>query len=50
VIDFAANPTIGPDAAAQNKALYPDGLHPSDAAQSTMATIYGPVVDKLLAQ
>jgi lysophospholipase L1-like esterase len=48
VIDFAANPTIGPDAAAQNKALYPDGLHPSDSAQSTMATIYGPVVDNLL--
>jgi lysophospholipase L1-like esterase len=50
VIDFAANPTIGPDSAAQNPALYPDGLHPSASAQATMATVYGPVVDKLLAQ
>jgi len=50
VIDFAADPTIGPDSAALNKALYPDGLHPSASAQATMATIYGPVVDKLLAQ
>jgi lysophospholipase L1-like esterase len=50
VIDFAADPTIGPDAAAQNKALYPDGLHPSASAQATMATVYGPVVDQLLAK
>lgn len=50
VIDFAADPTIGPDAAAKNTALYPDGLHPSASAQATMATIYGPVVDQLLAR
>ena len=50
VIDFAADPTIGPDAAAKNTALYPDGLHPRASAQATMATIYGPVVDQLLAR
>jgi lysophospholipase L1-like esterase len=50
VIDFAADPTIGPDSAAANPALYPDGLHPSASAQATMSTIYGPVVDRLLAR
>jgi hypothetical protein len=50
VIDFAADPTIGPDSAAANPALYPDGLHPSASAQATMSTVYGPVVDKLLAR
>jgi lysophospholipase L1-like esterase len=56
VIDFAADPVMGPDAAAQDKTLYYDGLHPTDACgmgcggQGKLAVIYTPVVDRLLAQ
>jgi hypothetical protein len=55
VIDFAADPVMGPDAAASNTALYGDGLHPTDGGasgvggQGKLALIYGPVVDALLA-
>lgn len=37
VIDFAADPTMGPDAAASNTSLYGDGLHPTTFGQSIMA-------------
>jgi lysophospholipase L1-like esterase len=56
VIDFAADPVMGPDAAAQNKDLYYDGIHPTDSCgvgcggQGKMYAIYAPVVDKLLSQ
>lgn len=56
VIDFAADPVIGPDAAAQDKALYYDGIHPTDGCglgcggQGRLAAVYAPVVDKLLTQ
>jgi hypothetical protein len=56
VIDFAADPVMGPDSAAQNKQLYHDGLHPTSGCgmgcggQGKLAVIYTPVVDRLLAQ
>jgi hypothetical protein len=55
VIDFAADPVMGPDAAARNTALYRDGVHPTDGnqagtgGQNKLAAIYGPVVDALIA-
>ena len=56
VIDFAADPVMGPDAAAQDKALYQDGLHPTDACgvgcggQGKLYAVYAPVVDRLINQ
>lgn len=56
VIDFAADPVIGPDSAPCNRSLYYDGLHPTDGnsagtgGQNKLAVIYTPVVDRLLAQ
>jgi hypothetical protein len=56
VIDFAADPVMGPDAAACDTALYqPGGLHPTDGAaggfggQGKLELIYAIVVDRLLA-
>ena len=40
VVDWAADPAWGPDAAAANQALYPDGTHPSQGGQSNMETNY----------
>lgn len=48
VIDFAADPQIGTDAAASDKMWYQDGIHPTEAGQQRMSTIYTPVVDRLL--
>lgn len=56
VIDFAADPVMGPDEAARNTALYHDGIHPTDGCgmgcggQGKLAAVYAPVVDRLLAQ
>ncbi|NUT00783.1 MAG: DUF1996 domain-containing protein [Sphingomonas sp.] len=56
VIDFAADPVMGPDSAAQDRSLYSDGLHPTDGCgmgcggQGKMLSVYTPVVDRLLAQ
>ena len=56
VIDYAADPVIGTDAAACNTSLYYDGLHPTDGCgmgcggQGKLAVIYTAVVDRLLAQ
>jgi lysophospholipase L1-like esterase len=48
VVDWAADPTWGPDAAAANQALYPDGTHPSQAGQSNMeANHFRPVLNSL---
>jgi hypothetical protein len=48
VVDWAADPTSGPDAAAANPALYPDGTHPSQAGQSSMeAKYFRPVLNSL---
>lgn len=48
VIDFAADPDMGPDAAAADPRWYGDGTHPTSAGQRRMAAIYTPVVDGLL--
>ena len=54
VIDFAADPVMGPDSAARDLSLYRDGTHPTDGCglgcggQGKLAVIYTPVVDKLL--
>ena len=48
LVDWAADPTWGPDAAAANQALYPDGTHPSQAVQSNMeAKYFRPVLNSL---
>jgi len=50
VVDWAADPTWGPDAAAANQALYPDGTHPSQAGQSNMeAKYFRPALNSLTA-
>lgn len=54
VIDFAADPVMGPDSAAKDVSLYHDGTHPTDGCgigcggQGRLASIYTPVVDRLL--
>lgn len=48
VIDFAADSTMGTDAAASDTALYPDGGHPSDAGQVILETVYRPVINGML--
>lgn len=35
IFDFAADPTVGTDAAGSNATYYPDGTHPTAAVQST---------------
>lgn len=49
VIDFAADPVMGHDAAARDVTLYGDGTHPTALGQTRMAAIYTPRVDQLLA-
>jgi lysophospholipase L1-like esterase len=48
VIDFAADPVMGSDAAAGDKALFGDGVHPTDEGQKKLAAIYKPRVDPLV--
>lgn len=45
--DFAADATIGPDAAAADAGLYGDGAHPTNTAQAIMETIIRPVIDAI---
>jgi hypothetical protein len=48
IVDWAVDPTWGPDSAAQNQALYPDGTHPSQAGQNNMELNYfRPVLNSL---
>ena len=48
VVDWAVDPTWGPDAAAADQKLYPDGTHPSQAGQSNMEMNYfRPVLNSL---
>jgi lysophospholipase L1-like esterase len=49
IVDWAVDPSWGPDAAAANPALYPDGTHPSQAGQSNMeANYFRPVLNALV--
>lgn len=47
IFDFAADPTVGPDAAASDVTLYPDGHHPSDLAISHLVPIYAAAVNSM---
>lgn len=46
--DFAADPTMGPQSAAADLSLYPDGLHPSPLGHSYLAPIAAAAVQALL--
>jgi hypothetical protein len=46
IIPFAADPTIGTDAAGFDTGLYPDGIHPTNTVQSNnLEPIFRPVVN-----
>src|ERR1700733_6295596 len=48
LVDWAVDPTWGPDPAAADQTLYPDGTHPSQAGQSNMeAKYFRPVLNSL---
>jgi lysophospholipase L1-like esterase len=48
IVDWAVDATWGPDPAAANQTLYPDGTHPSQAGQSNMeAKYFRPVLNSL---
>lgn len=47
ICDFAADATMGPDAAASNVTYYSDGIHPTDAGQVILETIYRTAVNAL---
>ena len=48
LVDYAADPTIGPRGAAMNAAYYPDGVHPSTLGYGIMAGVAAPVINGLL--
>ncbi len=47
ICDFAADATMGPDAAASNVTYYPDGVHPSNAGHVILETVLRPVMNAL---
>lgn len=47
LIDFAADATMGPDAAAANTALYGDGEHPTDAGYANLKAIAAPILNAM---
>ena len=47
IIDFAAEATMGPDAAASNATYYSDGTHPTNAGQVLLEVVYRAVMDAL---
>jgi hypothetical protein len=47
IADFAADPTMGPDAAASNATYYSDGTHPTAAGQALLEPIYRAAVNSL---
>jgi lysophospholipase L1-like esterase len=46
--DFAADPVMGPQAAASNATLFPDGLHPSSLGHQNMAVLAAASINALL--
>ena len=54
VADYAADPVMGPEAAASDKSLYQDGLHPTDGCgfgcggQGKLAVVYAAALDRLM--
>ena len=47
VVDFAADATMGPDAAASNLTYYRDGIHPTAAGHAILETIYRTAINSL---
>ncbi len=47
ICDFAADPTMGPDAAASNTTYYSDGLHPTATGQAILAGLYATTIGAL---
>lgn len=45
IVDFAADPTMGPDGAENNLTYYLDGVHPTDAGHVILETVYRPVIN-----
>lgn len=50
VFDVAADPVMGPDAAACDTTLYGDGLHPTAKGQELIAKLYTRAVEAVLAK
>jgi lysophospholipase L1-like esterase len=50
VCDFAADPTMGPDAAGDDLSLYYDTLHPSQLGQNNLAAILNTVFENLFSE
>lgn len=48
VFDFAANATMGPDAAASNLTYYSDGVHPTAAGQVILKNTIAPTIDSYI--
>lgn len=48
LVDFTANPIMGPDAAAADTLLYSDGLHPTALGQTYLAQDYKTMLNALL--
>ncbi len=47
ICDFAANATMGPDAAASNTTYYSDGTHPTAAGQVILETVYRSTINSM---
>ena len=47
IADFAADATMGPDAAASNATYYSDGTHPTAAGQVILETVIRSVINAL---
>jgi hypothetical protein len=47
LVDFAADPVMGPDAAASDTTLYADGTHPTSAGQSNLEAIIRPILNSI---
>jgi hypothetical protein len=45
ICDFAADPTMGTDAAASNTTYYVDGVHPTTAGHAILRKVFQPVLD-----
>jgi lysophospholipase L1-like esterase len=48
VIDYAADPVIGQDAAAKDSSLFGDGTHPTELGHMKLLAVKTPVIDALL--
>lgn len=47
IVDFAADPTMGPDGAELDTTYYSDGVHPTDAGHVILETVYRATVNAM---